>query len=321
MKTKNRIFSLLILLALLFSLTLTLTSCLAKNAGSDEIFSKDQLAANIAAESNLDRSYVWQYLSEWKFPSFDGQKFKKIETLYHKHYYKSDDLPSPYELAKAIAEDFLLNTYDNIDLTSSQKVTDAFLYAYVEATGDRYSHYRTNEQYNDYTNNMSGVVYYGIGVNVRSTEDGTGILVVSPVRNSPAETAGVLADDIIIAIDGVRVADVGYSAAIDSVKGESGTAVVLTIIRGGSQLNISVVRGPIPELTVDRQVIDGIGYIDINSFKKNTDDLFIEAVDYVIANGAKAIVYDLRSNGGGYLDTVENMLDYIAKDGSTLVSF
>lgn len=320
MKTKNRIISLLILLALLFSLSLTLTSCFAKNAGSKEVFSKEQLTENINAEKKTNRTYVWQYLDEWEFPSFDGSKFKQIETLYHKHYYKADEIPSSYEIAKTIALNFLESTYDSIDLESSQKVTDAFLDAYVLAIGDKYSFYRTNEQYNDYTSNMSGT-YYGIGVTVRATEDGTGILVLEPMRNSPAEKAGVIKDDIIIAVDGVKVAKVGFDKSVENVKGKSGTTVVLTVIRGESELDISVVRGPVVELTVDRWVEGEVGYIDINSFKANTDELFIEAVDYVIENGAKAIIYDVRSNGGGYLDTVVNMLDYIANDGTTLASF
>ena len=320
MKLKNRIFSLLILLTLLFSFSFTLTSCFAMNAGSDEIYSKEQLAANIEAETKTDRTYVWQYLDEWDFPSFDGSKFKTIETLYHKHYYKANELPSAYTIAKTIATDFLENTYDTVDLTSSQKVTDQFLYAYVKAIGDKHSFYRTNEQYEDYTSNLSGT-FYGIGATVRATEDMTGMLVLEPARNSPAEKAGVLKDDVIIAIDGALISEIGYQEALERVKGKSGTTVVLTIIRGESQIDVPVVRGPIPELSVDKTVIDGVGYIVIKSFKQNTDEMFIEAVDYVIANGAKVIIYDLRNNGGGYLSTVLNMLDYIAKDGSTLISY
>ena len=78
---------------------------------------------------------------------------------------------------------------------------------------------------------------------------------------------------------------------------------------------------PTPNLALVALWKGEVGYIDINSFKANTDELFIEAVDYVIENGAKAIIYDVRSNGGGYLDTVVNMLDYIANDGTTLASF
>ena len=316
MKIKNKIFSLLVLLTLLFTLTMAFTSC---TAGSEVIYSKEELYENVTSETNTSRGYVWEYLDSWKFPEFNQGKLKKVEKLYRDHYYK--EIPSSYELAKTVAEDFLENSYDKIELDSSQKVSDALLNAFVKAIGDKYSFYRTNEQYEDYTSGMSGN-FVGIGVNVQASQVGDGILVIKPLRNSPAEKAGVLAGDLIIAVDGVLVNDVGYADSIASVKGESGTEVTITVRRGEDTLDITVTRGPVVELTVDYILDeDKIGYIDINSFKKNTDELFAEAIDYMKENGAKAIIYDVRGNGGGYLETVVNMLDYIAEDGINLVSF
>lgn len=319
MKTKNKISLLLVLLTLLFTLTLTLTSCAA---GSEVIYTKEELSANVSAETNESRQYVWEYLDAWKFPAFDQNKLKKVEKLYRDHYY--EEIPSSYELAKTVANDFLENSYDKTDLESSGMVSDALLTAFVKAIGDKYSFYRTNEQYEDYTSNMSGTqpTFYGIGVNVQASLVEDGILVIKPIRNSPAYNAGVLAEDMIIAIDGVAVTEIGYQAAIDRVKGESGTNVVITVRRGETTLDITVTRGPVIEPTVDYELDEsGIGYIDINSFKKNTDELFIEAIDYMKENKAKAIIYDVRDNGGGYLETVVNMLDYIAEDGLILASF
>lgn len=316
MKLKNKLPCLLVLLTLLFTVIFSLSSC---TAGSEEIYSKDQLTENVLAEKNRERGYVWEYLDRWNFPTFDQGKLKKVEKLYREHYYK--DIPSAFELANTVAKDFLDNSYDEIDLTSSQKVSDALLTAFVTAIGDRYSYYRTNEQFEDYTSNMSGN-FVGIGVSVQASLVEDGILVIKPMRNSPAEKAGIIADDLIIKVDGVSVTELGYADAVNNIKGESGTDVVITVRRGQDSLDITVTRGPVVELTVDYAIDkNGIGYIDINSFKKNTDELFIEAVDYMKENGAKAIIYDVRGNGGGYLESVVNMLDYIAEDGINLASF
>ena len=318
-KRIGRISLLLVLLTLLFTVTCSFSSCVEKTAGSEELLTKEELSLKVSEETNKSLGYVWEYLDAWKFPQFNSTKLKRVEKIYRDDYY--EEIPSAYELATTIATDFLENSYDNIDLTSSQKVSDALLNAFVKAIGDKYSYYRTNEQYKDYTGNMSGN-FVGIGVNVQASLVEDGILVIKPIRNSPAEKAGVLAGDLIIAIDGKTVIETGYEEAVNSIKGEAGTTVTITVRRGESTLDIPIERGAVVELTVDYLIDEnGIGYIDINSFKANTDDLFIEAIDYMKANGAKAIVYDVRDNGGGYLDTVVNMLDYIAEDGITLASF
>jgi len=320
MKIKNKLSLFLVLLTLLFTVTLTLSSC---EAGSEEIFSKEVLAENVLSEKNKSRDSVWEYFDAWDFPVFDKGKLKKTEKLFRDYYYK--DIPSSYELACTVANDFIENKYDGTDLSSSQKVSDALLYSFVDAvkkaTGDNYCFYRTNEQYDNYTSNMSGN-FVGIGVNVQTALVEDGILVLKPLRNSPAEKAGILEGDVITAVDGKKVLDIGYETAVSNIKGESGTEVVITVKRGEKSLDIKVTRGPVVELTVDYYIDeDKVGYIDINSFKKNTDELFIEAIDYMKENGAKAIIYDVRGNGGGYLETVVNMLDYIAEDGITLASF
>ena len=314
MKTKIKISFLLVILTLLF--TTILTSC---TAGSEVVYSKEELTENVNAETNESLDYVWEYLDAWKFPAFNQSKMKRIEKIFRDNYY--EEIPSSYEIAKEVATQFLENSYDTIDLTSSQKVSDALLTSFVKTVGDSYCYYRTNEQYDSYTGSMSGN-FVGIGVNVSTSFTEDGILVISPVKYSPAEKAGVLANDIITKIDGQSVLDMTLDEATDMIKGESGTEVVITIKRGEEVFDLPIVRGSVREPTVDYTIDENkIGYIDINSFKANTDEMFIEAVNYMKYNEARVIIYDVRDNGGGYLDTVLNMLDYIAVDGLTLVSF
>lgn len=365
------------------------------------------------AEEDEDLGYVWQYLDRWQFPIFDRMKMRRMENLFRDTYYK--EIPSSFTIAKAVGEDFLKNSYDEIDLTDSQRVSDALLTAFVESIGDRYAYYRTNAQYDDYKDEMSGTKpsFYGIGVEVpqptisvgipiltvieNSPADKAGVLagdliteihersvnglqfdaavaqitskslaelqitvmrgndfldltltidqsgefdsfykigvtlkkpvidtelqIAKVIRNSPAHKAGLLAGDFIVKIDGVRVHALPLDTVTDKIKGESGTEVTVTVRRGEETFDVKVTRGPVINPTVDFWIEDGIGFIAINSFKANTDEAFIEAVDYMKENSAKAIIYDVRNNGGGYLESVVNMLDYIAKDGVTLVSF
>ena len=320
MNRKTKILTLFVLVTLVFTLSLTLVSC--GEAGSEEILSKEELLENVNSEKKKNRDYVWRYLDAWNFPRFDSKKIKQVEKLYHDAYYK--DMPSAYELATAIAKDFLENKYDETDLTDIELVTDELLNSYVKNVGDSYSKYRTNRQYEDYTDSMSGTqpTFYGIGVNVRTVYVKDGILVINPIRHSPAYKAGIIEGDVIMAINGESVLDMDFDTATEKIKGESGSKVVLTIKRDEEILEITVTRGPVVGPSVDYMIDeDKIGYIDINSFKANTDELFIEAIDYMKENGAVAVIYDVRNNGGGYLDSVVNMLDYIFKDGLTIVSF
>ena len=315
-KAYLKTLSSLVLLSLILALSLTLTSC---KAGSKIILSAEELSANALAEENKDEEYAYSYFDSWEFPSFSAGKLKRIENIYRKYYYK--ELPSAYELATLAAKIFIEHYYENTELTDSDKVTDALISSYVAAIGDPYSFYRTKPEYQSYSGNMSGT-FVGVGITVSYSEETGEMKVTAPIKNSPAEEAGILAGDIVVAIDGARVSDIGYEAALERIKGEKGTEVTLTVLRDGSELSFTMKRAPLVDISVDYRITeDKIGYIDIDSFKKNTDEQFCEAIDYMKENGARVIVYDVRDNGGGYLDTVVNMLDYIAEDGITLASF
>ena len=164
--------------------------------------------------------------------------------------------------------------------------------------------------------------YSKIGVTLSRPTVEDALLISKVIRNAPAYKAGLLKGDYVVAIDGQPVSGLTIETITNKIKGESGTQVTVSVRRGETVIDITVTRGPVVTPTVDYWIEDEIiGYIAINSFKANTDELFIEAVDYMTENGVRAIVYDVRNNGGGYLDSVVNMLDYIAKDGNTLVSF
>lgn len=309
--TKQILFCTLVILSIF-----ALFSC--GEGGSKEILTKEELSANIADSEDLCADYVFSYLDRWDIPLFSTSKIKKVETLYKKHYYKP--LPDTLEHARLTATHFVENFYDVTDLSDPHAVTEVLIRSYVETVGDDYSYYRTADEYEDYSSDMSGS-FVGIGITVMK-DSSTPSLFVTEVTGESAMEAGLLPEDKIIAVDGKTVAELGYTKAVAAVKGEEGTKVTLTINRAGEILTLVATRVKITENTVDYSINDGIAYVRIKgNFKSNTADQFYAAIEALEKAEVKGVIYDLRSNTGGYLHAVEDMLDRIAPKGQLLVSF
>lgn len=297
-------------------LVLLFTSC-TRSAGSDTVYSKDILTENVTRGATSEHNFVWQYLDEWDFPTFTASKLKSVETTFRVYFYK--DVPDSCELAPTVALAFLEGYYDLVDLTDEGAVTDAIIDSYVTSLGDRYSVYRTKDEYKDYTSGMSGN-YTGIGIVVTQSDEGL-IHINSVNEGGSAYEEGLKAGDLITSVDGIPVLERGYEDSINAISGEEGTTVTLTVDRDGESLTFTLTRRKLVESSVTYSLENGIGYIKISSFKSNTDEQFIAAVDYMEKNGVKAVIYDLRNNTGGYLSSVLNALDYVAPKGTTLASF
>ena len=297
-------------------LVLLFTSC-TRSAGSDTVYSKDILTENVTRGATSEHDFVWQYLDEWDFPTFTASKLKSVETTFRVYFYK--DVPDSDELAPTVALAFLEGYYDLVDLTDEGAVTDAIIDSYVTSLGDRYSVYRTKDEYKDYTSGMSGN-YTGIGIVVTQSDEGL-IHINSVNEGGSAYEMGLKAGDLITSVDGIPVLERGYEDSINAISGEEGTTVTLTVDRDGESLTFTLTRRKLVESSVTYSLENGIGYIKISSFKSNTDEQFIAAVDYMEKNGVKAVIYDLRNNTGGYLSSVLNALDYVAPKGTTLASF
>ena len=297
-------------------LVLLFTSC-TRSAGSDTVYSKDILTENVTRGATSEHDFVWQYLDEWDFPTFTASKLKSVETTFRAYFYK--DVPDSDELAPTVALAFLEGYYDLVDLTDEGAVTDAIIDSYVTSLGDRYSVYRTKDEYKDYSSGMSGN-YTGIGIVV--TQSDAGLIHINSVNEGgSAYEMGLKAGDLITSVDGIPVLERGYEDSINAISGEEGTTVTLTVDRDGESLTFTLTRRKLVESSVTYSLENGIGYIKISSFKSNTDEQFIAAVDYMEKNGVKAVIYDLRNNTGGYLSSVLNALDYVAPKGTTLASF
>ena len=312
----KRFLSFVLAFSLILSLILTLSSC-GTYGGSGDLLTKSELLSTVSAAEDEGLEYAADYLDRWSFPRFLLGKMRGLENVFNAKFV--EELPSPFEKAKDCALAFLENYYEDTELSNPEEVTDALIRAYVSTVGDRYSVYRTKSEYKDYLDSMKGS-FVGIGVTVRYS-DGDVITVVKVHSDSGAEQAGILPDDLIISVDGKKVSDIGYTEAVNAIRGEENSTVKIEVQRDGKELEFEVVRKRITEESVFCTVEDGIAYVTITGFKESGFRQFKEIVDSFEENGVVGVVYDLRSNPGGYLNTVTDMLDYIAPKGTKIASF
>ncbi len=210
----------------------------------------------------------------------------------------------------------VFDSYSVLDAPSDTELTGALAQAVIEAYGDRYAAYFPPDEYEEYSDSLAGN-YVGIGITARSSGDG-GIQVLLVHEGSSADEAGLLAGDIIVAVDGVPVAEMGYDEAMNRVVGEAGTFVSLTWERDGRQMDGRVERRQMTKQTVVYRMCEtdrAVGYVRILSFDGGTYEQFTRAIETLEAAGAQAFVFDVRDNGGGTLLSVSQMLAYLLPDG------
>lgn len=203
--------------------------------------------------------------------------------------------------------------FDDID---DSKVLDNIYKAYVNAYGDKYTVYYTADEYAKIQESSNGA-YYGIGVVVRKNDDGT-ILVVEPYDGAPGKEAGMRKNDVIVTVNGESVADQDLNSVVAKIKGDEGTNVNIGIRRDGSDdiTELTVTRRKVEIKTVAYEMLDdSVGLITISEFDKVTAQQFKEAYAQLETLGMKGLVIDIRSNPGGLLNVVVDMLDEILPDG------
>ncbi len=184
----------------------------------------------------------------------------------------------------------------------------------VAALGDPYSVYMTQKEWNEFYIRTSGE-YSGIGVTI-DARDGR-VCVVSPMKGTPAEKAGLRANDFIIKVDGKPVTSSDEAASL--IRGPAGTEVVLTIYRDGDAFDVAVVRQDITIPAVDYSMKeDGIGSIELITFNEHSGADMAKAVQDLELQGAKAIILDLRYNGGGLLDKCIDIAGLFLPEGKVV---
>lgn len=203
------------------------------------------------------------------------------------------------------------NFYGDIN---EEGLNDGILKGYVEGLGDKYSRYLTQEEYQEELSDTSGEL---VGLGLTLTEDESGyIKIVEILQDSPVAESGLVVGDIITYVDGKDVLLTGFDESIEAMKGQEGTEITLTIRRDGIDNDIVFTRRAMEVTTVTGDMLNGyIGYIKISGFKKNTPEQFIEILERLNSNGAKAFIFDVRNNSGGLVSALEECVDPLLPEG------
>lgn len=216
------------------------------------------------------------------------------------------------EIEEKLNEVFLYNIDD-------KEIVNSVADGYIKSLGDKYAEYYTPEQFQEKQLEESGNLI-GIGVTISDTSSGY-CVITDVYDDSSAANAGISIGDYIIKINGEDVYSKTSSDIKDGILGAEGENVSITIRHDSTDSTYDLIRKKIEITTVSGEMLDGnIGYIRIKAFRENTYDQFKAILDELLKNGAKALMFDMRNNGGGRVDSVVKVLDALLPEGTILTS-
>lgn len=222
-------------------------------------------------------------------------------------------LTSTLEVFKAMINKLYIGDVDE------DAMTEGAIKGYIEGLGDPYTEYLTPEEMSNYEETLSSE-YVGIGVYVGNNTADNSILVVGVMKDSPAEEAGIQVGDVIEKIDGTLYVGEQLTEATSILKSKEGTTVQITILRNGEEKELTVTRRKIEVQHVTSEMLDNnIAYIQIDSFDDKVAAKFEEQIKELMNEGAKGIIIDLRSNGGGVVDEATDIAELFVKKGETIL--
>lgn len=206
--------------------------------------------------------------------------------------------------------------YKDID---KEQLVNGAINGMFDALEDPYSDYLTKEESDSFDASLSSS-FEGIGAEIEARNDY--IMIVSPIKNSPAEKAGLLPRDTVLAVDGKSIQGMSASEAVTLIRGEKGTQVTLTIQREGmtDTMDVKLTRDVIPVETVYGEMgEDKIAHLQITSFSEKTAEEVVAKLAEFEAQGMQSIVLDVRQNPGGYLVAALDISNLFLEKGATIL--
>ncbi len=202
---------------------------------------------------------------------------------------------------------------DYLGEIDENKLLEGALQGYVSGLDDEYTEYFTKEEMEDFKAETEGN-YVGIGIYMMKNTVENNIIVLAPIKGSPAEKVGIKSGDIIKKVDGKEYTAEDFETISTNIKGKEGTKVNIEIQRGTETLNFDVERKSIELYPIESEVVEGnIGYINLSSFDDGCSKEFKQHYDKLNNKKINSLIIDLRNNGGGIvdeaLDILENILD------------
>lgn len=225
----------------------------------------------------------------------------------------NNDINKSIEAYKKIIDKYYLGEIDE------EKMKEGAIKGYIEGLGDPYTEYISKEDMKEYMEDTMGN-FVGIGIYMVKDTDANRIKVLTPIKNSPAEKAGILSGDLILSVDGVEYTSDEMEVVSSKIKGEEGTTVKLEVIRNNETLNFEIKRENIKVNPVDSKVLENnIGYIIFTSFDEGTAEEFKNKYEELKKSNIKSLIIDLRNNGGGIVDEALKIADYILDKDSVIL--
>jgi carboxyl-terminal processing protease len=207
---------------------------------------------------------------------------------------------------------------------STTKITDkdleyGMIKGYVDALKDPYTVFMPPVAAKTFTENVKGS-FGGVGMNV-GMKDGN-IVVIAPLKDSPAMKAGILAGDLIVKVNGTSTLGMSSDEAVNLIRGEIDTPVTITVLHvGGKETkDIKIIRKEIKIPTIDTETKDGVFVIHLYNFSAESPTLFQDALNKFIQSKLNYLVIDVRGNPGGYLDASVSMASFFLPEGAVVVS-
>lgn len=200
------------------------------------------------------------------------------------------------------------------DITDEQ-IEEGLYKGIFNSTGDIYSGYMNPDEWEQWETSATGE-FEGVGVTFLQDDDGK-FVVVSTVKDSPAEKGGLKPGDILTKVDGKEYED--STAMSMAIRGDSGTTVDVTYVRDGKENTITLKRTKITTVSVESEILkENIGLITISSFDMNTAKDFEAALEEMEKKDVKGLIIDLRNNGGGIVDSSTKIADMLLDEGTVM---
>lgn len=232
------------------------------------------------------------------------------------------DYGSDANYAQAMKYLEVKTTLDNyyIGEIDEEAVSSAAFSAMVDSLGDMWSSYMGPSEYQTYQLYSSNQ-FVGLGVTIAKDADTGGFKITGLTEDSPAENAGLVRGDIILAVDGQDVTGMTLTDVRSLITSHIDESVLLLINHGGSEVEKNVDCRLIYDNPVSSEMINGnVGYIKISNFESGAAENAIAAIEKLLQSGAQYFVFDVRTNPGGLLDELTELLDYLLPGGDIFVS-
>lgn len=216
-------------------------------------------------------------------------------------------------------EKLVKSKYLNVTDINETKAIDGAIGGYINSLGDEYTEYIPADEMKSYTESIMGN-FVGIGIYMVKNTDKNLVQVLYPIRESPAEKAGIKAGDLITKVDGVEYTAEQMTEMSNTIKGEEGSKVTLEILRDEQKLIFEVQREKVKTNPVYSEKLENdIGYLEIPSFDEGVSEEFKTKYLELKNQGIKGLIIDLRDNGGGLVDEALKIVDYIVPKGEKVL--